>query len=805
MNNRPKSANVFANIKKMHLCALLFVWLQIAPNLPRVFAANDTIDTTNRGWTWDKILRSRQPIVANGNVWPPPAEESAEDCLILLTHNQIMWHCPSGDNDNYKRAVLFRKVNSRFRGAFMAPGSENRRMWVLNSDPKQDMLLELDTITEEILQSLIIEGSFDGHDAVVVGNSAFIADTRHGHVIEVEVPASTQPYFESSIANGARETEREGYATIIKRHVGFTRADHINNVAIHPDVLLSNLHGKGAINPRITNQTISPSPTRLSALLRKIPEGEGRELNVEDDGFNAVVNVGTWCHGIAFWENMSWDSTDPPESQIKLISLDSKSGSLVSVVLSGPNIGDREILWEPDLSHPVLVPPDGITKAYFNGAKVFSKGLAVQNGVAYFGVSYARAPALRHTVPESLLVAVDIKSKTEIWSRTVRSNGLINQILIKSYLGNVALPAELSTIELTHHGVGGRLVDTCTDLDLPQGAPKDTCKVIETMMQNDQKVWVDKCKESENALACCCICKGGQSKKLPLMAGKLDKEILNLEENVTATATFLPHDECRNSHGMTKHLALAVKDVQSIDNIKNIDHSLHLVVKHLCTLDVRPLREMILNVGDEGFTHRYQHKKGNAILSQGQAQDKFKPDVSTIFLIFSSKDARVVYHFPWLDDWLPKIQECILDPLGVPLNKVLRMQIANMPKGSNILFHIDANTWSRRSHRVHVPIVTHANVFFMAETKHRNSEENQILRIKANPGEVFEFNNKMGHAVRNLGPSRSHIIIDWVEDPLYGESESSASKSRLVRLLPGDSCNHPKGLNGLECHFRKEL
>ena len=64
---------------------------------------------------------------------------------------------------------------------------------------------------------------------------------------------------------------------------------------------------------------------------------------MEKDGFKSVQNVGRWCHAIAFWE----DKSSSP-SQIKLISLDSKSGTAVSVVLTGPNEGEREVLWEPD-------------------------------------------------------------------------------------------------------------------------------------------------------------------------------------------------------------------------------------------------------------------------------------------------------------------------------------------------------------------------------------------------------------------------------------------------------------------------
>ena len=53
----------------------------------------------------------------------------------------------------------------------------------------------------------------------------------------------------------------------------------------------------------------------------------------EDDGFRAVTNAGKYCHNISFWRD---------EEQIKLITLDSMNGSLVSIVVSGPGAEDHE-------------------------------------------------------------------------------------------------------------------------------------------------------------------------------------------------------------------------------------------------------------------------------------------------------------------------------------------------------------------------------------------------------------------------------------------------------------------------------
>ncbi len=735
-------------------------------------------DEAGEGWSWNRILTGGGTIVSNGNVWPPTENESADDCLILVTRNQIMWHCPEGDDETYKSTILFRTVG-RIRGAFTAPGTERRRLWLLDSyDSNLDVLLELDTVTGEILQKLIIEGSADGHDAVRVDDHIFVVDTRNGDVVELELPASALPYTESSIATGAKEVKKPGYATIVKRHTGFTRVDHINNVAVHPELLISSLHGGGAIT--IAGQSDSkPSHTRLSALSRSIPEEEGRELNEEQDRFTPISNVGTWCHNMAFWE-------DKEANQIKLISLDSKAGSLVSVVVLGPNEGEREEIWTPDLNHPVLTPPEGVAKAYNNGAKVFSKGLAVQGGVAYFSVSYAREPTLRQTVPETLLIAVDLATRKELWVRVIRSNGLIGQILTESYLGwQVQLPEEISTIEVTLHGSGGTWVEHCDDLVAEKSR---FCKPY----QKDGKRCGARSSAASDAREICCACGGGERYELPLLAGKLDEEIMDLDEEVTMTATFRENYQCTDKNGTTKHLPIGMKAIDKVPTITNFDEHLGYVLKHICNVNVKPIQERLMKLGDKGMTNESQQMNGNAIITERKyVMEEIKPGTTSIQLVFSSRDVSHVYHFPWLEDWLPIIQEHILEPIGLPFNRVIRMMFANMPEGSTINFHNDLNPWVQKAHRVHIPIITNPDVFFLTEIG--SDDEEEILRIKSKPGDVYEFNNACLHAVRNYGPSRIHLILDWVEEPYLDTG------SQLVKPNPGDACAQLTNENGILC------
>jgi len=748
-------------------------------------------------WGWDRIVKGDKPIISNGNIYPPSPTEKWTDCLILVTRNQIMWHCPEGDDDNYDRTIIYRD-EARFRGAFSAPGTDGRRLWILDGEGDYDVLIELDTVDGEVLQVLEIEGTSDGHDAVRVGNRIFMVDTRGGDIVEIELPASEEPYYESSLKEGATDVWKDDWANVVKRHKGFSRLDHINNVAVHPDVLVASLHGGSGIKigkRRDNKDNATNAPTRHSVLLRSTPEEEGRELNVEMDGFAPVTNMGTWCHNTAFWK-------DEATSQVKLVALNSKAGSIVSVVVSGPNVGERNEIWLPDMNHPVLIPPKGVARAYKNGAHVFSKGLAVQDNVAFFGVSYARAPNLRQTVPESLLVAVDLITGKEKWVRVIRSNGLIGQILTESYLGwQMQLPADMSTIEMTYHGVGGIMVKICDDAD--DYVDEGETPFCDDFASVDRKINM-KCKGTsqlaKKGKELCCACGGGDEYQSPMLAGGLDAEILKVEDHITATTTFAQSSECLDANGVTKQLPLKMKQKREVRNITNFDMDLQLIIKHLCNLDVDPIAQRLIGMGDDGtnldkqFTNDFQTNNGNAIIKARSFENKIKLGATGMQLIFSSRSANEIYHFPWLNDWLPMLEERIFKPIGVPVNRIIRMMFANMPEGSTINFHQDKNTWVQRAHRVHVPIITHQDIFFLSQIIAYDPEteesEKQILRVKSNAGEVYEFNNALAHAVRNLGSSRIHLIIDWTEEPI--------EESAIVKLSPGDLCAHDQ-TDGLVC------
>lgn len=389
--------------------------------------------------SWDSILETK--IISNGNVWPPSDSlslNSKDNCLLLLSHSYLLKHCPFDDEKTDE--VLHQEIKARFRGAFTVPSSPPNRLWILSSPAGTgvDLLQELDLKSKKLLQIMKIPGTIDAHDAVRYGNSVFIADTRHGNVVELELPKPSPADTQESLPRDIRQRMLEARtATVIQRHQGFTRSDHINNLALQADLILTSLHGGGQQRAK----------TRLSLLPRDLnsmknnsedtcvsPEANSKsigknKLYYDQQGDLVIDNAGNMCHGIAFFN-------DEKNSQIKLITLDSINGALVSVVLSPPPTGksarQREVLWTPNLKDPVL----NSLETGYNQMAVFSKGLSLQGNVAYFVVSGARKGQDRMKKFSSLIVAYDLVNKKELYVKTLENKGLVNQVISLEYLNS---------------------------------------------------------------------------------------------------------------------------------------------------------------------------------------------------------------------------------------------------------------------------------------------------------------------------------------------------------------------------------
>lgn len=267
----------------------------------------------------------------------------------------------------------------------------------------------------------------DAHDAVRVGKSVFVVDTRNGDIVELELPKPAPPNTPPRLNNNNRFKEDNlKNVVVIKRHGGFTRIDHPNNVAIHKDLIVTSLHGGHFLKPSV-QEMYPPSRSRISLLDRH--ETNTDELLKYDKSDFVIDTIGQSNHGIAFYK-------DPKTQEVKMLSLDTQSGDLVSIVVSPDDKGkrSREILWEPDLDKDYFTPK--------TTGVLFTKGLAVQGNVAYFGFCAREGLRVPVYYTHLVLTAFDLVEKKELWSKSAEEPlheklpraGVPNQIVTMEYL-----------------------------------------------------------------------------------------------------------------------------------------------------------------------------------------------------------------------------------------------------------------------------------------------------------------------------------------------------------------------------------
>lgn len=385
--------------------------------------------------SWDEIVKDT--IVANGNIYPPNDQlNKRNSCMLVLSHNAVHRYCPRDDGPDGKGAldrnrdmVLLRyEEEIKFRGAFYVEGYPNRVWFLVSpSDGIKDFLEEFDLRTGKILQILRIPGTVDAHDVVRVGKSVFVVDTRHGYLLELELPKPAKD--EAGIPPVPRRFKNLKINAIVKkRHKGFIRIDHPNNFAIHKDVIITSLHGGHFLKPEI-QKMFPPSRSRISLLDRH--EDDPEEFLKYDKNDFVIDIIGQSNHGLAFYK-------DQTTQEVRLLSLDSQNGSLISVVISPDNKVERsrEVLWKPDLTADYFTPE-------ISGV-LFAKGLAVQGNVAYFTISGREGLRVSTFFTHCVLVAYDLVEKKELWSRSLENPvpdigvggrmGVANQLVTMEYL-----------------------------------------------------------------------------------------------------------------------------------------------------------------------------------------------------------------------------------------------------------------------------------------------------------------------------------------------------------------------------------
>jgi hypothetical protein len=102
----------------------------------------------------------------------------------------------------------------------------------------------------------------------------------------------------------------------------------------------------------------------------------------------------------------------------------------------------------------------------------------------------------------------------------------------------------------------------------------------------------------------------------------------------------------------------------------------------------------------------------------------------------------------------------------------VRASLVRLKAGEEITKHTDNNFSLVHSHRLHLPIITNAEVEFIVGYETINMKE----------GELWEINNRRAHLVKNAGAAdRVHLILDYV---IPGEKCCCGEK-----LHPLTACN----------------
>lgn len=99
---------------------------------------------------------------------------------------------------------------------------------------------------------------------------------------------------------------------------------------------------------------------------------------------------------------------------------------------------------------------------------------------------------------------------------------------------------------------------------------------------------------------------------------------------------------------------------------------------------------------------------------------------------------------------LPYVREIMAALLAAPL----RCLLARLPAMATIRPHRDLPPYFSKTLRLHIPIVTHGEVYMVASG----------LCYRMAPGEVWALNNSATHAVWNAHPTtaRTHLICDFL-------------------------------------------
>jgi hypothetical protein len=169
-------------------------------------------------------------------------------------------------------------------------------------------------------------------------------------------------------------------------------------------------------------------------------------------------------------------------------------------------------------------------------------------------------------------------------------------------------------------------------------------------------------------------------------------------------------------------------------------------VRHLGHVDCQALTERVL-AADEASWHEDTRR-----------QDDYEvhAESQSIILSFCTgwPKVRVNYAKGWdtFADAAVPVMHTLIEKHYAPGGLVLRAMLARLRPGCRIARHRDAHPSFAVAHRIHIPLVTNPDVFFIVGNE----------RVEPRTHFAFELNNAMSHEVTNTGQAvRIHFIFDY--------------------------------------------
>lgn len=118
---------------------------------------------------------------------------------------------------------------------------------------------------------------------------------------------------------------------------------------------------------------------------------------------------------------------------------------------------------------------------------------------------------------------------------------------------------------------------------------------------------------------------------------------------------------------------------------------------------------------------------------------------------------RRSYYLPIWEKYKEAVQPIIdhVTPYyGYEDGETCRIMLAKLKAGKEIALHVDGHPSSDTPHKIHVPLITSPEVYFLSEDHEIHLER----------GAAFEVNNKVMHGGRNgSAEDRVHLIFDYYE------------------------------------------